>query len=76
VQIFSGGHQWTRNINLAKTLIALRGGPAAILNTSVPKQARFGGGVTVSPSRFWLEMLAVYETFGTHWFSFEPFEPS
>ena len=63
-QIFSGGHQWTRNINLAKTLIALRGGPSAILNSNLPKQARFGGGVTVSPARFWLEMLAVYETFG------------
>lgn len=49
---------------MAKTLIALRGGPAAILNTNLPKQARFGGGVTVSPARFWLEMLAVYETFG------------
>ncbi|CAG7853875.1 SubName: Full=Uncharacterized protein {ECO:0000313/EMBL:CCA67948.1} [Serendipita indica DSM 11827] len=65
IDIFSGGHQWTRNINLAKTLIALRGGPATILNTNLPKQARFGGGVTVSPARFWLEMLAVYETFGS-----------
>jgi hypothetical protein len=54
-----------KNIGLAKALIAFRGGPNAILNTNRPTQMRFGGGVTVSAARFWLEMLAVYETFGS-----------
>lgn len=53
-----------KNIGLAKALIQSRGGPAAILNSNRPTQTRFGGGVNVSAARFWLEMLAVYETFG------------
>jgi hypothetical protein len=33
-QIFAGGHNWVSNIALAKTLVSLRGGPAAIVKAS------------------------------------------
>jgi hypothetical protein len=39
-----------------------RGGPAAMLKTS--KQTRLAEGVTLSPARLMLEILAIYETLG------------
>ena len=40
-----------------------RGGPAEMLKVSKPRQ--LAEGVTMSPARLMLEILAIYETFGT-----------
>ena len=39
-----------------------RGGPAEMLKVSQPRQ--LADGVTLSPARMMLEILAIYETFG------------
>jgi hypothetical protein len=39
-----------------------RGGPAEMLKVSKPRQ--LAEGVTMSPARLMLEILAIYETFG------------
>lgn len=45
-------------------LISRRGGPAAMLKASKPTQ--LAEGVTMSPARMMLEILAIYETFGEY----------
>lgn len=61
--MFAGGQNWTKNLELAKTLIQVRGGPKVVLasDPSVPS-----GSTTVSSrSRLFLEILAVYDVAGT-----------
>ena len=44
----------------------LRGGPKALLSTpAAPNKFTGGAGEKVQPARLWLEILAVYETFGS-----------
>ncbi|WVF72271.1 hypothetical protein IAT40_007083 [Kwoniella sp. CBS 6097] len=61
IDIFFGGSGWMDNFALAKEMVALRGGPAEMLKHSEPK--KLTDGVTVSPARLMLEILAIYETF-------------
>ncbi|KAK8869887.1 hypothetical protein IAR55_000455 [Kwoniella newhampshirensis] len=62
IDIFFGGSGWMDNFKLAKDMVALRGGPAEMLKNSTP--TKLTEGVTVSPARLMLEILAIYETFG------------
>ncbi|WWC90117.1 uncharacterized protein L201_005050 [Kwoniella dendrophila CBS 6074] len=61
IDIFFGGSGWMDNFNLAKEMVAIRGGPAEMLKRSEPR--KLTDGVTVSPARLMLEILAIYETF-------------
>ncbi|WVR05106.1 hypothetical protein IAU60_002118 [Kwoniella sp. DSM 27419] len=61
IDIFFGGSGWMDNFNLAKEMVALRGGPAEMLKNSEPR--KLTDGVTVSPARLMLEILSIYETF-------------
>nr|XP_019042792.1 hypothetical protein I302_08499 [Kwoniella bestiolae CBS 10118]OCF21722.1 hypothetical protein I302_08499 [Kwoniella bestiolae CBS 10118] len=61
IDIFFGGSGWMDNFNLAKEMVAIRGGPAEMLKKSEPR--KLTDGVTVSPARLMLEILAIYETF-------------
>lgn len=63
IDIFFGGEGWMDNFNVAKEMVAYRGGPAAMLKASKPKQ--LAEGVTISPARLMLEILAIYDTFGS-----------
>jgi len=65
IDIFAGGHGFQSNLLLAKDLIRIRGGPEGILAANAPSRTSFGGGVNVSPARLLLEILAVYDTFGS-----------
>ncbi|WVO21944.1 uncharacterized protein IAS62_003264 [Cryptococcus decagattii] len=62
IDMFFGGSNWQDNFNLAKEMVRARGGPAEMLKASTPKTLTEG--VTVSPARLMLEILAIYETFG------------
>lgn len=62
IDIFFGGEGWIDNFNTAKEMVAYRGGPAAMLKASKPKQ--LAEGVTISPARLMLEILAIYDVFG------------
>lgn len=62
VDIFFGGDQWQDNFAIAKRMVAKRGGPAHMLQSSGPTQ--LAGGVTVTPARLLLEIMAIYETLG------------
>ncbi|EJD52383.1 hypothetical protein AURDEDRAFT_180995 [Auricularia subglabra TFB-10046 SS5] len=61
----NGERDWDEHLAIGKQLVATRGGAAAVAS-SPPIQipAQWGGGVVLSPPRVFLEMLAVYETFG------------
>ena len=50
-------------ISVGLELTVSRGGPAEMLKVSKPRQ--LAEGVTMSPARLMLEILAIYETFGT-----------
>ncbi|KAF8750629.1 Fungal specific transcription factor domain [Rhizoctonia solani] len=65
IDIFAGGHSWQSNMNLAKTLVSLRGGPGAIVAHNQPSRKPNRSGVTVSPARLLLEILTVYEVCGS-----------
>jgi len=65
IDIFAGGHSWQSNMTLAKTLVSLRGGPGAIVAHNQPSRKSNRSGVTVSPARLLLEILAVYEVCGS-----------
>lgn len=60
IDIFFGGTGWQDNFVLAKAMIQARGGPAAMLRQS--QTTKVAEGVTVSPARLMLEILAIYET--------------
>jgi hypothetical protein len=62
IDIFFGGDGWQDNFDVAKCIVKDRGGPARILKHSVPTQ--LADGVTVTPARLLLEILAIYESFG------------
>lgn len=62
IDMFFGGSNWQDNFSLAKEMVRARGGPAEMLKASTPKTLTEG--VTVSPARLMLEILAIYETFG------------
>jgi hypothetical protein len=49
-------------ISVGLGLTNSRGGPAEMLKVSKPRQ--LAEGVTMSPARLMLEILAIYETFG------------
>lgn len=62
LDILFGGTGWQENFELAKMIVAGRGGPAKLLETSAPTQ--LSEGMTVTPSRLILEVLTIYETLG------------
>ncbi|OBZ68304.1 Transcriptional regulatory protein moc3 [Grifola frondosa] len=62
IDIFSGGRDWAKNLNIAKTLVRVRGGPTALLARSSPPNPNYPSGVR--RARLFLEILAVYELFG------------
>lgn len=62
LDILFGGTGWQENFELAKLMVASRGGPAKLLETSAPTQ--LSEGMTVTPSRLILEVLTIYETLG------------
>ncbi|PCH43771.1 hypothetical protein WOLCODRAFT_75103 [Wolfiporia cocos MD-104 SS10] len=62
IDIFSGGQNWSKPLNLAKFLINMRGGPAVLLARSA--SPRPGTVTGVSRARLLLEIVAVYELFG------------
>ncbi|ODN84722.1 hypothetical protein, variant 2 [Cryptococcus amylolentus CBS 6039] len=62
IDIFFGGANWQDNFALAKEMVSTRGGPSQMLKDSTP--TALSEGVTVSPARLMLEILAIYETFG------------
>ncbi|EMD37894.1 hypothetical protein CERSUDRAFT_114532, partial [Gelatoporia subvermispora B] len=62
IDIFSGGQNWSRTLDMTKGLIHARGGPAALLARSAhPKPGTVTG---VWRARLILEIVAVYEIFG------------
>ena len=63
-QIFFGGQDWYRNLDLARALINMRGGPAVLLARS--ELSKSGSVTGVSRARLLLEIIAVYELFGTY----------
>lgn len=62
IDIFFGGDGWQDNFDVAKRIVAARGGPARMLKDSAPTQ--LSDNVTVTPTRLLLEILAIYESFG------------
>lgn len=62
LDILFGGTGWQDNFELAKLIVASRGGPAKLLETSAP--AQLCEGMTVTPARLILEVLTIYETLG------------
>jgi hypothetical protein len=62
IDILFGGSGWHDNFAIALRLVQSRGGPAAVLAHARP--ARLAHGVTATPARLVLEMLAIYEGFG------------
>lgn len=61
-QILLGGYNWDANLNIAKSLINMRGGPAVLLARSLePKLGAISG---VSRARLFVEIVSVYDIFG------------
>ncbi|TFK54197.1 hypothetical protein OE88DRAFT_1654737 [Heliocybe sulcata] len=63
IDIFTGGHRWQKNMNVAKGLVQSRGGPGAMLAQRVA--SRPGTVIGTSRAKLLLEILAVYDTFGS-----------
>ncbi|KAH7929898.1 hypothetical protein BV22DRAFT_1080190 [Leucogyrophana mollusca] len=59
MDIFSGGRNWSKNMDLAKTLVHVRGGPSALLARTSDMQA--GPTDHSARTRLLLEILAVYD---------------
>ncbi|KAI0743550.1 fungal-specific transcription factor domain-containing protein [Daedaleopsis nitida] len=62
IDIFSGGHNWGKSLDFAKSLVRSRGGPGLLLARSRGSKANSVTGV--SRARLLLEIIAVYELFG------------
>ncbi|CCM01484.1 uncharacterized protein FIBRA_03538 [Fibroporia radiculosa] len=62
IDIFSGGQNWSKTLNMAKSLVNMRGGPAVLLARSPDTKPNTVTGV--SRARLLLEIVAVYELFG------------
>lgn len=60
--IFLGGRNWSKNMDLAKTLVRVRGGPSALLGRSYPSTP--GAIEGISRNRLFLEILTVYDVAG------------
>ncbi|KIJ67948.1 hypothetical protein HYDPIDRAFT_25403 [Hydnomerulius pinastri MD-312] len=62
MDIFSGGRNWAKNMDLAKTLVNVRGGPSALLS----RASHFPSGTAddKARTRLLLEILAVYDIAG------------
>ena len=65
-QILSGGHNWTKILVLAKTLVNVRGGPETLLSRSAADEPGFGTSNGVFRTKLMLETLAVYDIFGVY----------
>lgn len=65
-QIFAGGHNWTKNLTLAKTLVNVRGGPETLLSRSAADEPGLGTSNGVFRAKLMLETLAVYDIFGVY----------
>lgn len=62
MQILSSGRNWAANLDLVRTVVNARGGPADILARSArPQPGTIPG---VSRARLFLETVAMYELFG------------
>ena len=62
LQILLGGYNWDANLNIAKSLINMRGGPAVLLARSLePKLGAISG---VSRARLFVEIVSIYDIFG------------
>ncbi|EKM54488.1 uncharacterized protein PHACADRAFT_174996 [Phanerochaete carnosa HHB-10118-sp] len=62
LDILSSGHSWAANLDLVRTVVNARGGPAVILARSARPQIGTISGV--SRARLFLETVAMYELFG------------
>ena len=65
-QIFAGGHNWTKNFALAKTLVKVRGGPENLLSRNAADGPSLGTSDGVFRAKLMLEILAVYNIFGVY----------
>ncbi|KZT26714.1 hypothetical protein NEOLEDRAFT_1062539 [Neolentinus lepideus HHB14362 ss-1] len=63
IDIFTGGHRWHKNLNVAKGLVKSRGGPSAMLARRVA--CRPGTVTGTSRAKLLLEILAIYDMFGS-----------
>jgi len=59
--IFAGGHNWQKNMELAKTLVNIRGGPGVLLARSLEDKPPAGTGVF--RAKLMLEILTIYDVF-------------
>ncbi|EGN99813.1 hypothetical protein SERLA73DRAFT_159962 [Serpula lacrymans var. lacrymans S7.3] len=59
MDIFSGGRNWSKNMDLAKTLVRIRGGPTSLLASSFNMKS--GSPDQIARTRLLLEILAVYD---------------
>ena len=64
IQIFAGGHNWAKNLALAKTLVTVRGGSEILLSRSATDEAGLGTSSGVFRAKLMLGTLAVYDIFG------------
>ncbi|KII92890.1 hypothetical protein PLICRDRAFT_37687 [Plicaturopsis crispa FD-325 SS-3] len=64
MDIFSGGRNWLKNMDLAKVLVDVRGGPTAVLSSSSDLTVSAGAVNGSSRARLLLEILSVYDIFG------------
>ncbi|KAF9222571.1 hypothetical protein BS17DRAFT_802813 [Gyrodon lividus] len=62
MDIFSGGHNWTKNMDLARTLVNIRGGPSALLSRGLHLQSKTTS--EKARTRLLLEILVVYDVAG------------
>jgi hypothetical protein len=63
-QIFAGGHNRTKSLALAKTLVNIRGGPEILLSRSATDEPALRASNGVFRAKLMLEILAVYDIFG------------
>ncbi|KAF9653199.1 hypothetical protein BDM02DRAFT_2144413 [Thelephora ganbajun] len=59
MDILAGGHNWAKNLTLAKTLVNVRGGPEMLLSRSAADEAGLGTSNGVFRAKLMLEILAV-----------------
>ncbi|KAJ3520322.1 hypothetical protein NM688_g9180 [Phlebia brevispora] len=62
LDILSGGYDWAVNLNIAKTVISRRGGPAVLLARSAKSKTGMITGVT--RARLFVEIVSIYDIFG------------
>ncbi|KDQ21416.1 hypothetical protein BOTBODRAFT_25855 [Botryobasidium botryosum FD-172 SS1] len=74
IDIFSGGFGYIENLELAKAVVNVRGGPANMITHSTARKTSVVNGTSanLSPPRLMTEMLVVYDTFACFASGVEP----